>query len=227
MNRPKKNKIKNPTLPDDQQTDERNLIDADDSEELSFEDRIHLYWMENKAFISGCIVVVALLIIGFNGMKIYVNYAEGKIQSAYNEAVTNDTLDNFAAKYSDKPLGGLAALEVADAAYVDEDYAKAAEYYGIAVKADGSDILVGRAKLGLAFSTFHNGSKDEGLAQLRTVAADGTLADAIRAEAAYHLAIEADVAGDEAAFESYASQVTESATASQWQRRMQMYQMQR
>lgn len=227
MNRPQKNKIKNPTLPEDQQVDERNLIDSEDSEEVSFEDRIHLYWMENKAFISGCITILALVIIGFNGMKMYVSYAEGKIQSAYTEALASESLDSFAREYSDKPLGGLAALEVADSAYTEEDYGSATEFYTIAEQAAGSDILVGRARLGLAFATFHSGSSDEGLAQLRAVAADNTLPDAIRSEAAYHLAVEADVAGDEAAFENYANQITSSSTANQWQQRMQMYQMQR
>ncbi|MGB0743132.1 MAG: tetratricopeptide repeat protein [Opitutales bacterium] len=227
MNRPKKHKISNPTLPEDQQVDERNLIDAEDSEELSFEDRIHMYWMENKAFISGCITVLALLIIGFNGMKMYVSYSEGAIQSAYTAAKANETLPAFAKEYSDKPLGGLAALRVADEAYSSEDYATAAEYYAIALAAVSNDILMGRAKLGLAFATFHNGSPDEGLAQLRATAADSTLPGPIRTEAAYHLAVEADVSGDTASFESYAEQVASSATAGQWQQRMQMYQMQR
>jgi len=75
MKRPKKNKITNPTLPEDQQADERHLIDAGESAAISIEDRIHLYWMENKGFITGCIAVLALLVIGFNGMRIYAAYA--------------------------------------------------------------------------------------------------------------------------------------------------------
>lgn len=227
MNRPQKNKVKNPTLPDDQQVDERHLIDAEESEDISFEDRVHLYWMDNKGFISGCIIVLALLIIGFNGMKIYVSHSEGKIQSAYAEAMANESLDTFAKEYSDKALGGLAALEVADTAYGSEEYDTAIEFYSIAQEAIGNDILQGRAKLGLAFATFHNDQKDEGLAQLRAVAADNTLPEAIRSEAAYHIAIHADVTGDAESFESYASQVTSSSNTGQWQQRMQMYQQQR
>lgn len=227
MNRPQKNKVKNPTLPDDQQVDERNLIDTEESEDISFEDRIHLYWMDNKGFITGCITVLALAIIGFNGMKMYVSYAEGAIQSAYAEASAGETLDAFAKEYSDKPLGGLAALEVADEAYTAEEFTSAAEFYAIAQGALENDILLGRAKLGLAFATYHDGGKDEGLAQLSTVAADNSLPEAIRSEAAYHLAVHADVAGNNEAFESYANQVTSSAAGGQWQQRMQMYQQQR
>ena len=50
MNRPQKNKISTPTLPEEQQNlvDERNLVDVQESEEISVEDRITMYWMENK-----------------------------------------------------------------------------------------------------------------------------------------------------------------------------------
>ena len=67
MNRPQKNKINNPTLPEEHQNlvDERNLVDVHESEEISVEDRISMYWMENKSFISSCIFVLALFIISF------------------------------------------------------------------------------------------------------------------------------------------------------------------
>lgn len=227
MNRPKKNNITNPTLPDDQQPDERHLIDAEESAKVSLEDRIHLYWMENKGFITACITVLALLIIGFNGMKIYVGYAQDKIQSAYAEAKASDTLAAFATAHSNKPLGGLAALQVADTAYTAGEFATAAEFYGIALRAVENDILLGRATIGQAFATFYLSDPDKGLAQLRAIAADNTLPEAIRAEAAYHLAIEADVSGDVNAFENYATQVSSSSTSGQWQQRMQIYQQQR
>lgn len=227
MNRPQKNKVKNPTLPDDQQVDERHLIDAEESEEISFEDRIHMYWMENKAFVSGCITILALLIIGFNGMRIYVKHAESKIQNAYAEAMANDALEVFAKEYSNKPLGGLAALDTADVFYNQENYEAAAEYYSLAADALENELLTGRALLGLAFATFYNGNEEAGLEQLSAVAADSGLAESVRAEAAYHLAVEADVAGDSAAFESYAAQVTANPLAGQWNQRMQVYQQQR
>lgn len=226
MNRPKKNKISNPTLPEDQQTDERNLVEAGESEEVSFEDRLHLYWMENKGFISGCIAVLALLVIGYNGMKIYVSYSEDQIQAAYAEAKVNDTLRDFAKEQSGKSLGGLAALNVADKAYTAEDYATAIEFYGISLDSVENDILLGRAKIGQAFATFYNGEKDEGLAQLRGLAADTGVPEAVRAEAAYHLAVNADVSGDAQAFENYASQVASISTAGRWQQRMELYRQQ-
>lgn len=227
MNRPKKNKIHNDTLPEDMQVDERNLIDAKESEDISLEDRIHVYWIENKAFIAGCITLLALVIIAFNGMKMYVGYAESKIQAAYAEAMANDALDVFAKEYSNQALGGLAALDVADLEYKLGHYETAVEYYDIALGALDNDILAGRARLGLAFATYYNGSKEAGLTQLSTVAADSSFPASIRAEAAYHLAIDADIAGDSTAFESYAAQVTDNPMPGQWQQRMQVYQQQR
>lgn len=227
MKRPNKQKIKNPTLPDDQQLDERHLVDAEESEEISFEDRVRLYWMDNKGFISGCITVLALLIIGFNGMKMYGSYAEDKVQSAYAEAKASGELKDFARTYGNKSLGGLAAIEVADAAYSDADYATALEFYEIALNALGNDLLSGRALLGKAFATYYHGEQDDGLAQLRMLADNPDHPEAIRGEAAYHLAVHADVSGDSETFESYSQQLSNSASAGQWQQRMQMYQMQR
>lgn len=228
MNRPKKNKIHNPTLPDDQQdvVDERHLVDAKDSEEISFEDRVSIYWMENKGFISSCIFVLALLIIGFNGMRIYKNHSEGNIQAAYAEAMANDTLADFAQANANKDLGGLAALTVADEAYVAEDFEKALNFYSIASDALSGNILEGRARLGQAFALFYSGKSSEGLAQLADIAANSSLAEAARAEAAYHLAVEADVAGRNEEYDRYAAQIQASTMVSQWQQRLIQYEQQ-
>lgn len=227
MNRPNKQRIKNPTLPEDQQIDERHLIDTEESEEISFEDRIRLYWMDNKGFISGCITVLALLIIAFNGIKMYGSYAESKIQSAYVEAKKSDNLKEFIQAYNKEALGGLAALEVADAAYSEGDFTTALEFYETAQASVGNDLLRGRAIIGQAFASFYTGQEDQALAQLRAVADDATSPDAIRGEAAYHLAVHADVSGDSETFETYSQLLANKSSAGQWQQRMQMYQTQR
>ncbi len=227
MNRPKKNKVHNPTLPDDQQVDERNLIDLEESSDISIEDRIHLYWVENKAFISGCITILALFIIGINGMRIYKQHAEEKIQAAYAEAMANDSLESFAREYSNKDLGGFAALDVADEYYRAEDYEQAIEFYGLAAETLDNDLLAARARLGRAFATFYGGDESSGLDQLSAIASDNGMPGAIRNEAAYHLAINADVAGDTEAYEAFAAQVNASAGADPWQQRMQLYEQQR
>ena len=228
MHRPKKNKIKNPTIADDQQDllDERHLIDVEDSEEISFEDRIQMYWMENKGFISGCILVLALAIIGLNGMRIYKTQAEAKIQAAYTEALAGETLADFASAYANKDLGGLAALSVADEAYNAGEFGKAVEFYSIAAEALADNILGGRAEVGEAFARFYAGNEDEALAQLAGIASDTTLPEAARTEAAYHLAVEADVKGDQELYQQYVAQIQASTIATQWQQRLAMYEQQ-
>lgn len=228
MNRPKKNKIKNPTITDEQQDqlDERNLIDVEDSEEISFEDRAQMYWMENKGFIAGCITVLALAVIAFNGMRIYKQKAEEKVQAQYAEAQANDSLAEFAQDYFNKDLGGLAALTVADEAYGEDEFEKALEYYSVAADALTDTILGGRAQIGQAFANYYAGNDSAALEQLAGIAADASLPEAARTEAAYHLAVEANVAGDQELYERYVAQIQASEIATQWQQRLAMYERQ-
>ncbi|WPJ96025.1 hypothetical protein SH580_21660 [Coraliomargarita algicola] len=227
MNRPSKNKRHNPTLPENVDiVDERNLVDLEDSEEISIEDRISIYWMENKGFISGCIFVLAILIIAFNGMRMYKNHAEAKLQAAYSEAINNESLAEFAQANPKKDLGGLAALTVADQAYTNEDFEKALNFYSIATDALSDNVLAGRARLGQAFANYYNGNTSDALAQLADVASDNSLAEVARAEAAYHLAIEADADGRSEDYDRYVAQVQASTLATQWQQRMSIYEQQ-
>ena len=226
MNRPSKNKRHNPTLPDNADVDERNLIDLEESEDISFEDRVSIYWMENKGFISGCIFVLAILIIAFNGMRIYKDHAVAKLQAAYSEAMANETLADFAQAHANKDLGGLAALTIADEAYTAEDFEKALNFYSIAADALAKNVLAGRARVGQAFALFYSDKKDEALTQLADIAADSSLAEVARAEAAYHLAVEADVAGRSEDYERYVAQIQASNIASQWQQRLSIYEQQ-
>jgi len=228
MNRPQKNKINNPTLPEDRQdlVDERNLVDVEKSEEISLEDRISMYWMENKSFISSCIFVLALLIIVLNGMRMYKSHAEVELQNTYAEATANETLADFAQANSNKDLGGLAALTVADQAYSAKEFNKALNFYGIAAEALANNFLSGRALLGQAFANFYIGNEEAALVQLAEIAANNSLAEVARAEAAYHLAVEADVANRTEEYNRYIAQIQASPLAIQWQQRVSLYEQQ-
>ncbi len=228
MNRPQKNKINNSTLPEDRQdlVDERNLVDVEKSEEISLEDRISMYWMENKSFISSCIFVLALLIIVLNGMRMYKSHAEVELQNTYAEATANETLADFAQANSNKDLGGLAALTVADQAYSAKEFNKALNFYGIAADALATNFLSGRALLGQAFANFYIGNEEAALVQLAEIAANNSLAEVARAEAAYHLAVEADVANRTEEYNRYIAQIQASPLAIQWQQRVSLYEQQ-
>ncbi len=226
MNHPPKKKHKNPLMPEDDVVDERHLVDLEESAEISFEDRVSVYWIENKSFIIGCIIVLLFVVAGYQSMRIFKDRSEIAFQAEYAAAEANEALADFAKANSSKELGGFAALSTADAAYTDEDYAKALEFYNLAADALTEPALAGRAQLGQAFALYQNGSTDEGLAKLNAITADSSLAEAARAEAAYHLAIEADAAGNTAEFESFAAQINESPLAGQWQQRLSYYQQQ-
>lgn len=229
MNRPKKNKITNPTLPDDAQNsaDERHLIDTEDAADISIEDRIHLYWMENRGFILGCILVLAFAIIGLNGLRLYEAHSQSKIQAAFAEAKASDDLASFSKAHADSRLGGFAALEVADAHYREGDFSAALEFYTIASSALENDLLAARARVGSAFALFYSGDEAQGIALLATLADDANVPDPIRQEVAYHLAVDADVKNDNATYEKYAAQLTDGGVIGPWQQRMQLYQRQR
>lgn len=226
MNHPPKKKHKNPLMPEDDVVDERHLVGLEESAEISFEDRVNVYWIENKGFILGCIAVLFLFVAGYQSMHIFKDRSEMALQAEYAEANTNETLADFANANSNKQLGGFAALSTADAAYTAEEYSKALEYYNLAADVLTEPTLAGRAQLGQAFALYQNGSTDEGLAKLNAITADNSLAEAARAEAAYHLAVEADAAGNTAEYESFAAQINDSALAGQWQQRLSYYQQQ-
>ena len=225
MNRPKKNKIDNPMLPEGEKNivDERNLVDAEDSAEISIEDRISTYWIENKSFVSVSVILLLLLIIGFNGVRIYKGYEEEKVQISYSEAKESKTLENFAESNSSEYLGGLAALAIADESYSKEDYEKALKFYSIASEALIDNFLQGRALIGQAFCMYYNGNINEALDQLVTIAANTSLAEVAQVEAAYHLAVEAKGAGRDEQYDSYATQIKASSIASQWQQRLAIF----
>lgn len=224
MNRPQKKKNQDPLLPEESNVvDERNLIDTEESVELTIEDKVALYWMENKGFIIMSFIALAAVLVGINGVKMYGESAQKKLQAAYAEARSSETLDQFAQANADKELGGFAALTVADEAYNAEEFGKAQEYYGIAANALEGNILAGRAQLGVAFAQYNGDDTEQAIATLNAIAADTKLANAVRAEAAYHLAVDAYAAGNTDAFDSYVAQIETTDQSGQWQQRINYY----
>ena len=221
MNYPPKKKKKDPLFPENNQIDERQLIDLEDSKSISFEERITLYWNENKSFLVGCILILLFVVIGYQAIRIVKDSMEAKIQSEYAAADSNNTLENFVEAYASKPLGGFASLIIADEAYTKGDYEKALEFYTLAISSNLEDsTLYGRARIGQAFALYNNGKTDEGLAKLNSITVDNSLSGATRVEAAYHLAMEAYAAGRTEEFSSYVKQVENADFAVQWQQKI-------
>ncbi len=224
MKRPQHKKNKNPNPADETPIiDERNLVGAEKSAEMSIEDRIAMYWMENKSFVIGCFTFLIAFIVILNGLRIYKNHADEKLQNDYTTAKAEGTLETYAKDNSGKEIGGFAALTVADEAFEAEDYARAIEFYELSAQALKGNILAGRALLGKAFALYQSGNETEAFAQLNSIASNVELSQNIRAEAAYHLAVNAFAAGKDEEFQGYVAQVGGLPQAQQWNQRLQYY----
>ena len=168
------------------------MIDLDDSVELSFEDRVQIYWLENRSFIYGCITLLLIILVGYQSLRILKNHRATELQDAYIEATeSTEMLAEFAQGNSDTKLGGFAALLAGDSAYSDGDYELAVKYYDLAAESLADNFLSGRAQIGSAFAHFYSGLEEEAIGKLKMISANNALPETIRTEAAYHLAVNA------------------------------------
>lgn len=223
--RPAKKKVKDPITGaepgQNPSVDERNLIDAAESASLSFEDRVRIYWDENRAFIIGSIVVLLVVVVGYQGLVAFQNIRERAVRDEF--ALVGDDLDErkaFVERRVNTPQGGFAALSVADELFADGEYAQAADFYQKAIEALRDSPLAGRAHMGRAISALRGGDVAGGEAMLKAIADNRDLPQAARAEAVFHLAIIALSQGDSAQLESRAAQLDAMPFAQVWQNRL-------
>ncbi len=203
--------------------DERNLIDADESAEIAIEDRISMYWLENKGFVITCIAILVFVIVGFNGTRIYKDYALQKQVSEYQAAAEAEDLETFADSHSTLKLGSFAALKVADQAFEAGEFEKALQFYTQAQQNLTETPLAGRAQLGAAFSQFKLEDAAAATEILEALAANPTASESIRAEAAYYLAVSAFSEKRIEDFNAYTEQVNGFTQAIQLQQRLASY----
>jgi len=171
------------------QGDDRNLVVVDeDFSEAEFEDRMWLYWQRNKAFIVGTVVACFAVVIGVQGFRHFQSEGRKAMQDSYLAADSTEAKAAFGQENAGNPLGGLALLQAADAIYAEEDYAAAAEQYLAAAKAFEEPIFKYRAQLGAAMATLKAGDQEAGASQLAALSGETSAPEAVRAEAAYHLA---------------------------------------
>jgi|GEM_PF-1172694 len=136
-------------------------------------------------------------------------------------AASPEGLRGFAQENAGLQLGGVAWLQVADTAYEADQFSEAANAYEQSLKglASGS-VLANRAALGLAVSQLKSGAETQGRAGLAALADSSVVSVAVRAEAAYHLALFAHVAGDQEAFSQRATQLAQIDPTSLWNQRL-------
>ncbi len=169
--------------------DERNVVAVDPAApQATLEERLAIFWAENRTFILVGIVLVILAIIGRAFWDNRVASKEREVQAAYGRAETAEAKLAFARENPDHPLAGVAVIGAADEAYAAADYTTALARYAQAAGMLDDSLVRARARLGEAVSTLQAGMQEKGEALLRKVAADTSASEPIRAEAWYHVA---------------------------------------
>ena len=214
-------KPKNPLLPDDDQGNTSKAIDASNVE-MTAEERISTYWENNKSSIIGAIIISAIAIIGVQGYKIAEQKAESELQTAYEAAKLNKTLESFIENYADTVLAGFTSLQLANTAYEASDYPAALEFYTAAENALENSPLKDKASIGIAFTRYQINSED-GLSALESLFADSSILESVRAEAGYVLLVDAKSKGDEEKVKAYAETINAFENAGSWRFRISQF----
>jgi hypothetical protein len=205
--------------------DDRQLLSADQSVAApDFEEHVRKFWEKNRSLL---LLVTAVVLLSILGQYAWTWMQAGKISAqreAYGAVSTDAERQVFASEHSGSSLGGIALLEVADAAFKDGRYQDAITAYDAAAEALSDSVLISRIRLGRAMSQVHKGDSAGGQSALRDVANDLGATRAVRSEAAYHLASIATAAGDSAALSALVTQITSIDPASQWAQRIALLQ---
>lgn len=172
--------------------DDRNLVNVDENyPHASDEERLALLWKKNKGFIFAATGIFIVVVIGLqvvDGMRRSQIASE---QSAYLDALANESLEAFAQSNADSKLGGAAALKAADDAYEAEDYPKAEALYSAATESLKGTPFAERARLGIGFSQAKSGNMDAAVSTWNNLASDTNASESGRAEASYAIAVAA------------------------------------
>ena len=176
--------------------DDRNLVTVDENYLApSFEDRLQIFWEKHARTLVAIIVIVAVGLIARWGFDLFAERRELAIRADYAEASSTAQLQAFATANPRAPLAGVALLRIGDEAYAAGNYADARLAYETAFPLLGTNPLGARARLGAAISPLQAGDVAAAKTALEAMANDIAFASAMRAEAAYHLAIIARDAG--------------------------------
>ena len=167
--------------------DDRNLVAVDATTAITFEDRINLFWKNNRTVVLALCGLVIVGIVGKGGWDYLARQREADIGKAYAAATTTEQLKSFSAAHDGHSLAGIAQLRLADEAYTAGKSADAITGYEKAAAALKTGPLAVRAKMGRALARLQSGKTAEATAELKLLADDANQFKSVRAEAAYHL----------------------------------------
>ncbi len=160
-----------------------------------FEDRVREFWEKNSKLILLLCAGVVLAIVVKGAVELMRASQERAVSESYAEASANKQLGGFAAAHDGHALAGAAHLHLADEAYKEGRFAEAITAYEQADAMLTTPPFPGRIQLGLAISRLQTGQTGPAETTLRALANDVSQLKAVRAEAAYHLAMLAADAG--------------------------------
>jgi predicted negative regulator of RcsB-dependent stress response len=187
----------NPTAHKPARADDRNLVDAGATPEgPTLEERLFEFWEKNRSLLLGAVVVVLVAIVGRQVWGHLQERKEAGIRAEFGSAVTSEQKSAFARAHAGHALAGVALLFVADEAYTNREYDKAAQLYAEAGSALSDPVLRARALLGEGMAGLQSGSASTGVAVLTRLADDAAAPESLRFEALYHLASHALASGD-------------------------------
>jgi len=181
-----------------------------------------MFWAKHSRTIVLVLALGVLAILGKGAFAYFAAQREAKITAEYAAATSTAQLQAFAQSHPTARLAGVAHLRLADEAYAAGSFAVAQVDYSAAVKLLGDNPLATRAQLGAAISLLQAG--DAGAqAALQTIGNDTKLPGAVRAEAAFHLAVKARAAGQIAEATQWTELVISNDAGGFWsQRAMQL-----
>lgn len=188
--------------------DERKTVVLDeDLENVSFDDKVWLYWQRNRTFLISTFAMAVAIVVGVQCFKMYQANSAATLATSYENASTNNTLQQFAQDNAGSKLGGLALLQTADKLFQEGKNKEAKDAYKRAQDSLKNTDIFGRAKLGEAFCAYAL-DKAEGKKLLEETSKDANANVSYRAQAAYTLAqaklSEGDKSGAKKLFEEIA-----------------------
>lgn len=153
------------------------------------DDKIHEYWQKNKNGIYASVILILAIVIAFQGLRVYRDYAEERVQEAYAAASTTEERRQFIQDNEGHRLAGMAALQVANEDFRGGDYQSAARYYEMALLALRGTDAGDRARLGKAGAMVFLQSPQEARPLFEEIAYDERAASDVRAQAFYQIAM--------------------------------------
>jgi hypothetical protein len=199
--------------------DDRNLVGVDATTAVTFEDKLHVFWKNNRNVVVVLCAAVVLAILGKGGWDYLSRQKEGEIEKSYVAAKTPEQLKAFVAANGNHTLGGIAQLRIADEAYAEGKSADAIASYDKAFGMLKTGPLATRARLGRALAKAQTSKTGEAAAELKQLADDTTQFKAVRAEAAYHLTSLAVDAGNAADAQKFVDQLNQIEPMGPWAQR--------